>query len=91
LTKKSDIDNKYDQNYENKIVLLAQEERLEKGKYKVFDNDARVITRRDFPELVRKGKTDVESCLIIANSHGETIVITKEFSRILFNSLRSEN
>ncbi len=52
--------------------------------------DARVITKRNFPELIQTGKSDFESCLIIANQEGETIVITKEFSRILYNALKAE-
>jgi len=82
--------NKYNQQYENQIVLLAQN-KVESGHYKIFDNDARVITKRDFPEVVESGKSDFESCLIICNREGETVVITKEFSRILYNALRAEN
>ena len=81
---------KYNQEFENKIILLAQN-KIESGHYKVFDFDARVITKRNFPELVQTGKSDFESCLIIANREGETIVITKEFSRILYNALKAEN
>jgi hypothetical protein len=82
--------NKYNQQYENQIVFMAQN-KVESGNYKIFDNDARVITKRNFSELVEQGKSDFESCLIIANREGETVVITREFSRILFNALRAEN
>ena len=84
------MDNKYNQKYENQIVLLAQK-KVESRHYIIFDNDARVITKRNFPEVVESGKSDYESCLIICNREGETIVITKEFSRILFNALKAEN
>jgi hypothetical protein len=82
--------NKYNQKYENQIILLAQS-KVESGHYKIFDNDARVITKRNFPEVVESGKSDYESCLIICNRGGETVVITKEFSRILFNALKADN
>jgi hypothetical protein len=78
---------KYDDNYENKIVLLA-ENKIKSGRYKVFDHLARVISRECFPELVNQGKTDDESCLIITNKEGETLVITQEFEHILFNALK---
>lgn len=84
------MDNKYNESYEHKIVLLAQN-RVEKGNFKVFDNDARVITKKDFPQLVETGKSDSASCLVICNRDGETVVITQEFSKILFNALKSEN
>jgi hypothetical protein len=84
------MDNKYNQKYENQIVLPAQN-KVESGHYKIFDNDARVITKRNFPEVVETGKSDSESGLIICNRVGETIVITQEFSRILFNALKGEN
>ncbi len=82
--------NKYNQQYENQIVLLAQN-KVESGHYKIFDNDARVITKGNFPEVVESGKSDYESCLIICNREGEAVVITKEFSRILINALKDEN
>jgi hypothetical protein len=44
-----------------------------------------------FPELVAEGKSDVESCLIITNREGEAVVITKEFSQILYNALGAKN
>ncbi len=84
------MNNKYNQQYENQIVLLAQN-KVESGHYKIFDNDARVITKRNFPEFVESGKSDYESCLIVCNREGETIVMTKEFSRILFKALKAEN
>lgn len=76
---------KYNQTYENQIVLLARD-RAKTGNYKVFDYQARVVTRDSFPELVEKGKTDIERCLVITNSEGETIVITREFEAILRNA-----
>ena len=84
------MDNKYNQKYENQIVLPAQN-KVESGHYKIFDNDARVITKRNFPEVVESGKSDYESCLIVCNREGETVVITKEFSRNMFNALKAEN
>ena len=84
------MNNKYNQQYENQIVLLAQN-KVESGQYKIFDNVARVITKRNFPEVVKSGKSDSESCLIVCNREDETIVMTKEFSRILFNALKVEN
>ena len=82
--------NKYNQKYENQIILLAQN-KVESGHYKIFANDSRVVTKRNFPEVVESGKSDYESCLIICNREGETIIITQEFSRILFNALKGEN
>ena len=82
--------NKYNQKYENQITLLVQS-KVESGHYKIFDNDARVITKRNFPEVVESGKSDYESCLIICNREGEAVVMTKEFSRILFNALKADN
>jgi hypothetical protein len=84
------MENKYNQKYENQIVLLAQN-KVESGHYKIFDNDARVITKRNFPEVVESGKSDYESCLIVCNREGETIIITQEFSQILFNALQAGN
>lgn len=78
---------KHDADYENKIIFLA-EQRVKTGKYKLFDYRARVITRDQLPEVVARGKSDDESCLVIANSDGETIVITREFERILLQALR---
>ena len=83
------MNNKYNQQYENQIILLAQN-KVESGHYKIFDKDARVITKRNFPEVVESVKSDYESCLIICNREGETVVMTKEFSRILFNALKGE-
>jgi hypothetical protein len=80
------MDEKYNQKYENQIILLASD-RVKTGNYKVFYHKARVITRSTFPELVSKGRTDFESCLVITNSDGETIVITKEFETTLRNAL----
>ncbi|HEX8288270.1 MAG TPA: hypothetical protein VF556_09750 [Pyrinomonadaceae bacterium] len=77
---------KYNQRYENQIALLARD-RVKTGNYKVFDFQARVITRDQFPDLVEKGRTDIERCLVITNSEGETIVITREFEAILRNAL----
>ena len=82
--------NKYNQQYENQIILLAQN-KVESGHYKIFDNDVRVITKRNFPEVVELRKSDYESCLIVCNREGETFVTTKEFSRILFHALKAEN
>jgi hypothetical protein len=48
-----------------------------------------VITRERLPELVEQGKTSSESCLVIANSDGETMVIKREFEVVLRNALRS--
>ena len=84
------MENKYNQKYENQIILPAQN-KVESGHYKIFDNDARVITKGNFPEVVESGKSDSESCLIICNREGDTIVITQEFSHILFNALKAEN
>jgi hypothetical protein len=80
---------KYDQKYEDRIVLLAAE-RVKNGKYKIFDYQARVITRERFPEFVDRGQSDNESCLVIINKEGETIVITQEFEHILRNALSAK-
>ena len=63
--------------------------KVQSGNYKVFDYQARVITRDDFPDLAEKGRSDFESCLVICNRDGETIVITREFERILANALKN--
>lgn len=66
--------------------MLARD-RVKSGNYKVFDYQARVVTRDQFPDLVEKGRTYIERCLVITNSEGETIVITREFEVILKNAL----
>jgi hypothetical protein len=82
------MDEKYDSNFERKIKLLSEQNIVEK-KYKVFDHNARIITRTSIPELVERGKTENQSCLVITNSNGETILITKEFEFALFQSLKN--
>ena len=69
---------KHDPHYEKQIHQLA-ENRLKTKNFRVFDHDARIVGRENFPELVEKGRTLDEKCLIVVNSEGETIVITKEF------------
>jgi hypothetical protein len=78
---------KYNDQYENKIILLA-ESKIKSGNFKVFDNFARVIKRDKFPELVEQEKTDNESCLVIINREGETIVITPFFEVVLRNAVK---
>ncbi len=65
--------------------------KVESGHYKISDNDARVFTKRNFFEVVESGKSDYDACLIICNRKGETVVMTKEFSQILFNALKADN
>ena len=77
---------KYNQKYENQIAQLDSG-RVKTGNYKVFDYQARVITRDSFPELIEKGKTEIENCLVVINSDGETVVITRELEAILRNAL----
>lgn len=79
---------KFDQAYEDKIILLA-ENKLESGHYKVFDDDARVVKRHRLPELPATGKTHDSTCLVITNREGETIVLTQEFEHILYNILKN--
>lgn len=81
------MDEKYDEKYEKKIVLLA-ESRLKSGNYKVFDYRARVIKRAKIPELVSDKKSEKETALVIINSDGETVVITEEFEMILRNAVK---
>lgn len=69
-------------------IFKTIESKIEKGNYKVFDNRAKVVTRRNFPNLIEQGKTGQEHCLVITNSEGETMVITAEFEQILANAVR---
>ena len=80
------MNGKHSQKHENQIILLASD-RVESGNYKVFDYQARIVTRESFPELIEKGKTEIERCLVITNSEGETVVITREFEAMLRNAL----
>ena len=73
---------KYSPQYESQIRQLA-ENRLKTKNFKIFDHDARIVKRADLPELVENGRTDDAKCLVIVNSEGETIVITKEFELVL--------
>ncbi len=70
------MEEKYDVDYERKIKDLANN-RLRTGTYKLFDHSARVIKRRNFPDLKEKELTDNESCLVIINRQGECVVITR--------------
>lgn len=68
---------KYNPKYDHQIKELA-ENRIKSGQYKIFDHNARVITRK---------KIDGKSCLVIINGEAETIVITPEFEIVLGNAL----
>jgi hypothetical protein len=81
---------KLDENYERKIRQLAQN-RIDTGNFKLFDYRARAVSKITFPEFVEAGKTQDETCLIITNADGETIALTKEFARILFNALKNDS
>ncbi len=82
------MDEKFDDNFERKIKILS-EQNIQAKKYKILDHKARIITRRDFPALVEKGRTDNKSCLVITSGDGETFLMTKEFEFALFNSLKN--
>jgi hypothetical protein len=69
---------KYDEKKEHQIRLLA-ENRIQSGQYKIFDHNARVITRK---------KIDGKNCLVLINGEGETIVITPEFEVVLSNAIK---
>lgn len=55
--------NKYDEHYEHQIVLLAQT-KVESEHYKVFDNDLRFITKRNFPNDYLPQFQDVPSQML---------------------------
>ena len=74
------INEKYDEKKEHQLRLLA-ENRIQNGQYKIFDHDARVITRK---------KIDDKSCLVIINGEGETIVITPDFEMVLRNAINMQ-
>jgi hypothetical protein len=67
-----------DEKLEEKFRLLANE-RIVKGKYKIFDRNARLIKRHKFEGL----NSESESALVILNGQGEAIVLTEEFEREL--------
>ena len=69
---------KYDAKKEKQLRLLA-ENRIQSGQYKIFDHNARIITRK---------KIDGRNCLVIINGEGETVVITPEFEIVLRNVLK---
>lgn len=73
---------KYNEKYEAQIQDLAGN-RLKSKNFKIFDYNARIIKRQNFPELVEQGKTAHQNCLVIINGEGETLVITQEFERSL--------
>lgn len=79
---------KYDERYEKQIVLLTGF-KIGTGNVKVFDSQARVIIRAHLPAYVEKGLTKHENCLVIANREGETMVITEEFERVLYNAIQT--
>ena len=72
------MEEKYDERKEHQLRLLA-ENRLESGQFKIFDHNARVITRK---------KIDGRDCLVIINGEGETIVITPDFEMVLRNAIK---
>jgi len=82
------MDEKYDAGFERKIKLIS-EQNIEAKKYKILDHNARIITRRDFPELVREERAGNKSCLVITNGDGETFLMTKEFEFTLFSALKN--
>ncbi len=82
------MDEKYDVGFERKMKIIT-EQNIEAKKYKILDHKARIVTRRDFPELVREGRTDNKSCLVITNGDGETFLMTKEFEFTLFSALKN--
>lgn len=72
---------KYNEKYEKQLYELALN-RIESGNYKVFDEDARVITRTEI-----EGK----KCLVIANREGETVVIDGHFEKALRAALEQHD
>lgn len=82
------MEEKYNPKYESQIMEMAKN-RLGAKTYKVFDYQARIFTREYLPELKEQGRTDNEQCLIIVNKDGDTIAITQEFEKILFNVLKN--
>ena len=72
------INEKYDEKKVHQLRILA-ENRIQSGQYKIFDQTARVITRK---------KIDGRDCLVIINGEGETIVITPDFEMVLRNAIK---
>jgi hypothetical protein len=68
----------FNERYENQLRELAIN-RIQSGNFKVFDKDARIITRVDI-----RGKTN---CLVIINKEGETLVFDPHFEIALKNAL----
>ena len=82
------MDEKYNPKYESQIKDLANN-RLRTKTYKVFDYNARIVKRIKMIELKEQGRTDSEQCLIIVNKDGDTMAITQEFEKVLFNALKN--
>jgi len=71
------INEKYDENKEHQLRILA-ENRIQSGQYKIFDHNARVITRKNIDGI---------NCLLIINGESEIVVITPDFEIVLRNAL----
>lgn len=71
--------NKYDSRYEHQIRELA-ENRIRAGSYKIFDDRARIITRKT---------VDGDDCLMIANSEGEVFALSPLFQVALLVALNA--
>jgi hypothetical protein len=69
---------KLNEKYEKQIRELA-ENRIITNNFKVFDKDARIVTRREIEGL--------GNCLVMINRAGETIVIDQHFEIALRNAL----
>jgi len=65
-------------NLDDKFRKLA-EERIQAGKYKIFDKNSRLIKRQKLWGL----DSEVDSGLLILNAEGEAIILTEEFEREL--------
>jgi hypothetical protein len=55
------MDEKYNPKYESQIAELA-DKRLRTKNYNVFDNQARVYSRKNLPGLVEQGRTTRSDC-----------------------------
>jgi len=79
---------KYNDQFEKQIKILTQSN-LKAGKYKILDYQSRIVSRAKFPELVKAGRTENDSCLVMTSRDGETFVITKEFEMAFLTAVRN--
>ncbi len=79
---------KYNDQFEKQIKILTQSN-VETGKYKVLDYQSRIVARAKFPELVKLGRTENDSCLVNTSRDGETFVITKEFETAFLTAVKN--